>query len=84
MDKYTTMTILLFAVLKEYFPHTIHILDDQIKNINDLKQHLTDLNKDASKVLNSCRFAVDNKFVNEDFMFNPGHTIAVIPPSSGG
>lgn len=78
------MTILLFAVLKEYFPKTIHILDGQVKNISDLKQHLTELNADASKVLNACRFAVDNKFVDESFIFNPGHTIAVIPPSSGG
>lgn len=78
------MTILLFAVLKEYFPQSIHILDEQVKSISDLKKHLTDLNKDAINVLNSCRFAVDNKFVDDSFVFNLGHTIAVIPPSSGG
>ena len=78
------MTILLFAVLKEYFPSRLHLLDTSITNIQGLKNHLVQLNGNSEKVLNSCRFAVNNVFIDETFKLGPQHTVAIIPPSSGG
>ncbi len=78
------MKILVFAVLKEYFPSTLQINDDLIKNCTQLKKHLISLNNDAEPVLNSCRFAVNNKFITEEFILESNDTIAIIPPSSGG
>lgn len=78
------MTITLFAVLKEYFPPKIYILDESINNVEDVKKHLNYLNPEASKVLSSCRFAVNNQFINQTFIINNTDDVSVIPPSSGG
>jgi sulfur-carrier protein len=78
------MTILFFAILKEHFPPAIQIKGDLINNCQQLKEHLVSLNKAAEPILNSCRFAVNNKFITDEFTLEDTHTIAIIPPSSGG
>lgn len=77
------MTIQVFAVLKDYFDKEFQ-LAGSIKNIADLKQQLTHQNPEAANVLDLCRFAVHNEFVEPNYPINTHDTICIIPPSSGG
>jgi len=77
------MTIQVFAVLKDYFAKEFK-LSESVKNIADLKQQLAAQNPEAANVLDLCRFAVDDEFVEPDYPLNNNDTICIIPPSSGG
>lgn len=77
------MTIEVFAVLKEYFDKEFQ-LQTSAKNIAELKQQLALQNPEAINVLELCRFAVHDEFVDQNFTINPNDTISIIPPSSGG
>ncbi|RYY28082.1 MAG: hypothetical protein EOP41_03435 [Sphingobacteriaceae bacterium] len=77
------MTIEVFAVLKDYFDKEFQ-LQSSAKNILELKQQLIVQNPEAANVLQLCRFAVHDEFVNSDYKINPNDTITIIPPSSGG
>lgn len=77
------MTIQVFAVLKDYFDKEFQIADS-VKNIAALKQQLATQNPKAANVLELCRFAVHDEFVEPDYPINTNDTICIIPPSSGG
>lgn len=80
----TTMTIHLYAILKEYFPAKIILLENSVDDIDALKKHLLILNPDSQSILDACRFAVNNKIVQLDQSLKATDEISVIPPSSGG
>ena len=73
----------VFAVLKTYFPPAF-ALQNPVSDINELRQALLFLNPACADVLNTCRFAVGDAFVEDDFIFQAHDTICLIPPSSGG
>lgn len=77
------MTIQVFAVLKDYFDKEFE-MQGTIENITALKQHLAGQNPEAASVLDLCRFAVRNEFVDPDYPITTNDTICIIPPSSGG
>jgi len=77
------MTIQVFAVLKDYFDKEFEIANS-VKNISALKQQLAAQNPQAANVLDLCRFAVHDEFVDPDYPINTNDTICIIPPSSGG
>ncbi|MGI4021231.1 MAG: MoaD/ThiS family protein [Janthinobacterium lividum] len=77
------MTIQVFAVLKDFFDKEFQVLGS-IKNISELKQQLATKNPEAANVLELCRFAVHDEFVEQDYPINIHDTICIIPPSSGG
>jgi molybdopterin synthase sulfur carrier subunit len=77
------MTIQVFAVLKDYFDKEFRLSGD-VKNISALKQQLATQNPQAANVLDLCRFAVHDEFVDNDYPINIHDTICIIPPSSGG
>ncbi|MGI4750154.1 MAG: MoaD/ThiS family protein [Janthinobacterium lividum] len=77
------MTIEVFAVLKDYFDKEFKF-EGSAKNIAELKQQLAFKNPEAINVLNLCRFAVRDEFVDSNFSINSNDTISIIPPSSGG
>ncbi|MFO7448088.1 MAG: MoaD/ThiS family protein [Ignavibacteriaceae bacterium] len=73
-----------FAVLKEYFEHSFEIEVNDLNTINDLKEELVKIKPQAQGLLNICRFAVNNTFVNNKAVIYENDNIFVIPPSSGG
>lgn len=77
------MNIEVFAVLKDYFDKEFQF-DGNAKNIDELKQRLALQHPEAINVLELCRFAVRDEFVEPDYAINPNDTISIIPPSSGG
>ena len=77
------MKIQVFAVLKDYFEPEFKV-NEPIKTVAMLKDYLAQANQQAVDVLNLCRFAVDNEFVNPDYELKDDDTICIFPPSSGG
>ncbi len=77
------MKIQVFAVLKEYFDREFELSDD-IGDIASLQSHLVALNSSAQGILQLCRFAVHDEFVDNDFTITKNDTICIFPPSSGG
>ncbi len=77
------MKIQVFAVLKDFFNKEFELQEDII-NIPGLKERLIQLNPAAASLLNICRFAVKDDFIDNDFQLQQHDTIYIIPPGSGG
>ena len=79
----STIQIQVFAVLKGYFKPEFELnLSDP--TVEGLKNELERLNPASKKILQSCRFAVNENFVSQEYTIQEHDRIAVIPPSSGG
>lgn len=77
------MRVQVFAMLKDYFDKEFQ-LTGNIQNAEALKQHLILSNPAAAGLLERCRFAVNDEFVDTHFQISENDTICIIPPSSGG
>ena len=77
------MKIHVYAGLKDYFQPEFEV-SEVVRNTDELKAHLLTLNDKAGDILSSCRFAVEEGFIDNAFKLNEHDTIVIIPPSSGG
>ena len=77
------MKIEVYAVLKDYFEKEF-TLQRSLHDINDLRSFLIDKNPKAAAVLTTSRFAVDNEFVDNNYILKENDHISIMPPSSGG
>jgi molybdopterin synthase sulfur carrier subunit len=77
------MKIHVYAGLKDYFQPEFEI-EGVARNTDELKLLLLAINDKAEKMLSSCRFAVEEGFIDNQFKLNENDTIVIIPPSSGG
>lgn len=77
------MKVQVFAVLKDHFDKEFEV-HANISNAQELKNFLIQSRPETKNILNNCRFAVDNEFVEMNFKLKIDDTIAIIPPSSGG
>ncbi|MXV49757.1 hypothetical protein GS399_02150 [Pedobacter sp. HMF7647] len=77
------MKIQLFASLKDFFGKELDI-DQSISSVESLRQFLETQNPQSASLLKSCRFAVKDEFVANDYLLTDHDIISVIPPSSGG
>ncbi|HVS94915.1 MAG TPA: MoaD/ThiS family protein [Puia sp.] len=77
------MKIHVYAGLKDYFQPEFE-LEGLARNTDELKKLLLAINDKAGKMLASCRFAVEEGFIDNQFKLNEHDTIVIIPPSSGG
>jgi molybdopterin synthase sulfur carrier subunit len=77
------MKVTVYAVLKDYFEPSFDIKEN-FSSIEDLKRKLEEIKPQASAVLNACRFAVNDEFVNLDFKIKEDDNISILPPASGG
>jgi len=73
----------VFAVLKNYFNQEFEI-KGSVSTIEELKKELEALNPSAAKVLQACRFAVNDTFVQGEYKLKEDDKVVVLPPSSGG
>jgi len=76
------MKVTVYAVLKDYFEPNFDI--DKVSSVQELKQKLEEIKPSAAVVLNACRFAVNDEFVNLDFKIKEDDNISILPPASGG
>lgn len=77
------MKIQVFAVLKDYFEKEFEVTGN-VKNTSSLITRLSDDNPAATGLLNICRFAVKDEFIDNDFQLKEDDTVCIIPPASGG
>lgn len=73
-----------FAALKGYFSQSFVLNIDTVRTIEELKKELIRTKPSAEAMINSCRFAVDETFVNDTAELYDNVSIYIIPPSSGG
>ncbi|HXD78914.1 MAG TPA: MoaD/ThiS family protein [Puia sp.] len=69
--------------MKDYFQPEFEIVG-VARNTDELKGLLLAINDKAETILSSCRFAVEEGFIDNQFKLNENDTIVIIPPSSGG
>jgi molybdopterin synthase sulfur carrier subunit len=75
--------IKVFAVLKDHLDEEFTI-SKSLSSIADLKKELSIINPTIQNLLESCRFAVDNSFIDNTFQLKENDTVYIMPPSSGG
>ena len=76
------MKVTVYAVLKDYFEQSFDI--DKVSSVQELKKKLEEIKPSAAAVLNACRFAVNDEFVDLDFKIKEDDSISILPPASGG
>jgi len=77
------MKIHVYAGLKDYFQPEFEI-GEIVKNTDELKALLLTINRKAEAMLATCRFAVEEGFIDNAYNLKSHETIVIIPPSSGG
>jgi sulfur-carrier protein len=77
------MKIHVYAGLKDYFQPEFEV-EGEARNTDELKTLLLAINGKAETMLNSCRFAVEDGFIDNEYKLKSHETIVIIPPSSGG
>ncbi|MEG8945769.1 MoaD/ThiS family protein [Rosettibacter firmus] len=78
------ITIKIFAGLREFIPDEFNINVDNNCTVEQLKKLLIKKFPEASKLLNSSRFVVNEEFVDNKEVINKNATVYIIPPVSGG
>lgn len=82
--KEITIKVVCFAGLRKYFGAEAEVQLAATATFKQILEELAKLNPAAKEVLESCRIAVDEKFVALDSPLNSTNTVFLIPPSSGG
>jgi len=77
------MRVTVYAILKDYFDSSFN-LEENISSVEELKNKLAQIKPQSAAVLNACRFAVNDEFVNLDFKIKEDDSISILPPASGG
>lgn len=77
------MKVFLYAMLKDYFDHEVW-LKEPVHSVDELKERLLTVNEGARELLESCRFAVNDRFIENDYIFQTHDIISILPPASGG
>lgn len=77
------MKVFLYAMLKDYFEHEVR-LQRPVSTVDELKETLLLQNENARDLLESCRFAVNDRFVDNNYIFQTHDIISILPPASGG
>jgi molybdopterin synthase sulfur carrier subunit len=75
--------LLYFAILREKLGKQEEMLEF-FGSVGELRKLLVEREPHLADVLKVCLFAVNQEYVEEDFILKGGETVAVIPPVSGG
>ncbi len=79
----STLQIQVFAVLKDFFKQEFEV-NVPVSTIEELKNEMVRINPSAQKILQACRFAVNDQFVSNEYNLHEHDKVVVLPPSSGG
>jgi hypothetical protein len=77
------MKIHVYAGLKDYFLPEFEVTEE-VLNTDQLRACLLAINAQAAKLLATCRFAVEDGFIDNTYKLKAHETVIVVPPSSGG
>ena len=76
------MKIHVYAGLKDYFLPEFE-LAGEVRDTDELKARLLAINSQADVVLSTCRFAVEDGFIDREFQLKGHNTVVIIPSGSG-
>ena len=76
--------IRVFGVLKDFFPSIFTIRVEENISISKIKQEIISQNKNVEHILNTCKFAIHDEFVDNQYLISQTLEINILPPSSGG
>ena len=79
-----SVKVICFAGLRKYFGNEVEVRLESGAAFKSVLDKLAVINPEAGEVLQTCRIAVDEKFVSPDSPLNETNTVFLIPPSSGG
>lgn len=77
------MKIYLYAMLRDYFDHEVWF-QQPVHSVDELKEKLLSKNDSARELLESCRFAVNDRFIDNTYIFQTHDIVSILPPASGG
>jgi sulfur-carrier protein len=77
------MKVVLYAMLRDYFDHEVW-LQQPVSTVVELKEKLLSRNDNARDLLDSCRFAVNDRFIDNNYIFQTHDIVSILPPASGG
>jgi sulfur-carrier protein len=77
------MRVQVFAALKDHFDPVFEVAEE-VASVEELKKVLMEARPASRSLLDSCRFVVNDTFIEDDFKFKENDSIFIIPPSSGG
>ncbi len=78
------MKIVVYAVLKDFFDKEFCMDTEEKLTVAGLRQILAAKEPAAKDILQLCRFAIDDTFIDNQVEIQPDDIIHIIPPSSGG
>jgi molybdopterin converting factor small subunit len=70
-------------MLKDYFDHEVW-LQEPVRTVVELKERLLLQNENARDLLESCRFALNDRFIDQTYIFQTHDIVSILPPASGG
>lgn len=70
-------------MLKDYFDHEVW-LQEPVQTVEELKDRLLVRNENARELLDNCRFAVNDRFIDNNYIFQSHDVVSILPPASGG
>ena len=75
----------VFAGLKDYFAPQLELeMQGDKPCIASIRHELLNMNPDAAALMELCRFAAGNEFVEATYQVQNGEVVSFLPPSSGG
>lgn len=77
------MKIHVYAALKDYFSPEFEMVEIA-RNTDELRTCLLAINENAGEILQACRFAVEDGFIDNEYKLQEHDTVIIIPPGSGG
>src|SRR5579859_7163702 len=77
------MKIHVYAGLKDYFKPEFE-LSEIIGNTDELKACLVAMNEQAGELLQTCRFAVEEGFIDNEFKLQAHDTVIIVLPAAAG
>jgi len=77
------MKIQFYAILKDYFSSQLEV-DQPLVSVEELNDFLIGKNPSSKEIMDCCRFAVNDTFVDKNFQLHQHDVISILPPSSGG
>jgi molybdopterin synthase sulfur carrier subunit len=78
------ITIHFFAGLKRFFSTSIQMEALKLQTAKDVIDQLKATYPEASDLLDTCRIAVNEEFVEPSIAVKPNMELFLMPPSSGG
>jgi molybdopterin converting factor small subunit len=74
----------MYGPLKKFFPERLDMELSDGRSVIDLRRAMIRLSPEAEPLLNACRAATEERFLDEEETLVDGCGVHILPPASGG